>query len=87
MVQKYRPEAIIGVGCMYEVRDGLDIMHSHRIPAIGVMLERSGCVNTQLEWDRLFAVMHAIDMPGDTCHDRLGYPAFDESGNFRQPSK
>lgn len=87
MVQKYKPEGIIGVGCMYEVRDGLDIMHSHRIPAIGVMLERSGCVNTQLDWDRLFAAMHAIDMPGDTCHDRLGYAASDESGNFRQPSK
>jgi hypothetical protein len=87
MMQKYKPEAIIGVGCMYEVRDGQDMMHRHRIPAIGVMLDRSGCVNTQLDWDRLFAAMNAIDMPEDSCLDRLGYPANDEPGNFRQPSK
>jgi hypothetical protein len=63
MIQKYRPEAIIGVGCMCEVRDGLDMMHRYHIPAIGVMLERSGCVNTQLDWGRLYDVMNANDKP------------------------
>jgi hypothetical protein len=63
MIQKYRPEAIIGVGCMCEVRDGLDMMHRYHIPAIGVMLERSGCVNTQLDWGRLYDVMNATDKP------------------------
>ncbi len=87
MMQKYKPEAIIGVGCIYEVRDGQDMMHGHRIPAIGVMLNRSGCVNTQLDWDRLYAAMHTIDMPEGSGLDRLGYAATDESGNFRQPSK
>lgn len=61
MMQKYRPAAIIGVGCMCEVRDGLDMMHRYKIPAIGVMLDRSGCVNTQVDWDKLFEVMKAID--------------------------
>jgi hypothetical protein len=61
MIKKYRPEAIIGVGCMCEVRDGLDMMHRYHIPAIGVMLEKSGCVNTQLDWDRLYNVMNATD--------------------------
>ena len=83
MVQKYRPEAIIGVGCMYEVRDGQDMMHRHRIPAIGVMLDRSGCVNTRLEWDRLFVAMRSIDMP----EDRPGYGTTDDPGNLGQPSK
>jgi hypothetical protein len=63
MIQKYRPEAIIGVGCMCEVRDGLDMMHRYHIPAIGVMLDRSGCVNTQLDWNRLYEVMNASDKP------------------------
>ncbi len=83
MVQKYRPEAIIGVGCMYEIRDGQDMMHRHQIPAIGVMLDRSGCVNTQLDWDRLFVAMHAIDMP----ENRPGYGTTDDTSNFSQPSK
>jgi hypothetical protein len=71
MMQKYRPAAIIGVGCMCEVRDGLDMMHRYKIPAIGVMLDRSGCVNTQLDWDKLFEVMKAIDQsptPGGEKH-------------------
>jgi hypothetical protein len=63
MIKKYHPEAIIGVGCMCEVRDGLDMMHRYKIPAIGVMLDRSGCVNTQLDWDRLYDVMNATDKP------------------------
>jgi hypothetical protein len=63
MIQKYRPEAIIGVGCMCEVRDGLDMMHRYHISAIGVMLDRSGCVSTQLDWDRLYEVMNATDKP------------------------
>ncbi len=63
MCKKYRPEAIIGVGCIYEVRDGLDMMHRRKIPAIGVMLDRSGCVGTQVDWGRLSEVMNAIDRP------------------------
>ena len=72
MIQKYRPSAIIGVGCMYEVRDGLDMMQRYRIPAIGVLLDRSGCVSTQLDWDRLFTVMNAIDKPRAQGNEKLG---------------
>lgn len=64
MIKKYRPNAIIGVGCTCEVRDGLDIMHRHHIPAIGVILGRTGCINTQLDWDKLFEVMRATDGNG-----------------------
>jgi hypothetical protein len=75
MIQKYRPEAIIGVGCMCEVRDGLDMMHRYHIPAIGVMLDRSGCVSTQLDWDKLFEVMNAIDKPYTTDSEIVGSDA------------
>ncbi|AFD00791.1 hypothetical protein Mtc_2052 [Methanocella conradii HZ254] len=61
MVRKYHPKAIIGVGCLIEVKDGLDLMHKSKIPAIGVVLERSGCVNTILDWDRFFEVMEAYE--------------------------
>jgi hypothetical protein len=61
MIRKYRPEAVIGVGCLYELRNGLNMMRNHQIPAIGVMLDRSGCVSTQVDWNRLFAVMTATE--------------------------
>jgi hypothetical protein len=72
MMKKYRPDAIIGVGCICEVRDGLAMMHRNRIPAMGVMLDRSGCVNTVLDWEKLFQVMNATDRPGPSCGEKIG---------------
>ncbi len=40
IIKKYRPEAIIGVGCQLEIKEGLDLCHSHDIPARGVPLSR-----------------------------------------------
>jgi len=61
MIRKYHPKAVIGVGCNIEVKDGLDLMNKHKIPAIGVVLDKSGCVSTILDWDRLFEVMEAYE--------------------------
>jgi hypothetical protein len=63
MMRKYEPQAIIGVGCLCEVREGLDMMHKYRIPAMGVILDRSGCVSTSVNWDTLFTIMGLGDTP------------------------
>jgi hypothetical protein len=57
IIKAHKPKAIIGVGCQLEIKDGLDLCHSHDIPAIGVPLSRGGCVSTILEWDKLYDVM------------------------------
>ena len=54
IIKKYRPEAIIGVGCQLEIKEGLDLCHSHDIPAIGIPLSRAGCVSTTLDWEKLY---------------------------------
>ena len=54
IIKKYRPEAIIGVGCQLEIKEGLDLCHSHDIPAIGIPLSRAGCVSTTLDWKKLY---------------------------------
>jgi uncharacterized protein len=54
IIKKYRPEAIIGVGCQLEIKEGLDLCHSHDIPAIGIPLSRAGCVSTTLDWGKLY---------------------------------
>jgi len=38
MIKKYRPRAIVGVGCPMEIKEGLDLCHRHGIPARGVPL-------------------------------------------------
>ena len=61
MIRQYQPEAIIGVGCLCEVREGLDMMHRHKIPAMGVILDQSGCVSTSLNWAKLYEIMQLSD--------------------------
>lgn len=54
IIKKYRPGAIVGVGCHMEIKEGLDLCHSHGIPARGVPLSKSGCVATTLDWDEFY---------------------------------
>jgi hypothetical protein len=54
IIRKYRPEAIVGVGCQMEIKEGLDMCHSCDIPAIGVPLSQAGCVSTVLDWEKLY---------------------------------
>lgn len=61
IIKKYRPKAIIGVGCQMEIKEGLDLCHSHDIPALGVPLSQAGCVSTTMDWDQLY----------DTLSDRI----------------
>jgi len=49
MVKKYRPKAILGVGCSMEVKEGTSKMASYGLPVQGVLLERDGCVDTRVE--------------------------------------
>lgn len=61
MMKKYHPKGIIGVGCLYEVKDGLDMMHKYKIPSVGVVLDKAGCVETCLNWKKLYDIMQAYD--------------------------
>ena len=53
MVQKYKPEAMIGVGCIIEVKDGLEMCDRQGIPAIGIVTLKDGCVETLVDWDEV----------------------------------
>ena len=59
MIRKYHPEAIVGVGCLCEVKEGLDLMHKYKIVSIGAVLDRSGCVSTALNWKKLYEIIRA----------------------------
>jgi hypothetical protein len=54
IIKKYRPQAIVGVGCPMEIKEGLDLCHSHAIPAQGVPLSKTGCVATTLDWEQFY---------------------------------
>jgi len=48
MVKKHKPQAILGIGCHMEVKEGSEEVASYGIPVQGVILERDGCVNTRI---------------------------------------
>ena len=53
MIKKYRPGAIIGVGCIIEVKDGLEMCDREGIAAIGVITQKDGCVETIVDWNEV----------------------------------
>lgn len=57
IIKKYKPSAIVGVGCQMEIKEGLVLCHSHDIPAIGVPLTQAGCVSTTLDWSEFYDIV------------------------------
>lgn len=53
MMKKYRPEAIIGVGCLMEIKEGLDLCDRAGVVGMGVVTLKDGCVETLLDWHEL----------------------------------
>lgn len=57
MVKKYHPKAIIGVGCLGEVKEGLEMSDKLGLVSMGVVTLKEGCVETLVEWDDVFEII------------------------------
>ena len=53
LVKKYRPQAMIGVGCLMEVKEGLEFGRKISMTTIGVVTTTDGCVETTMDYDML----------------------------------
>ncbi|MCE5296780.1 MAG: DUF116 domain-containing protein [Euryarchaeota archaeon] len=56
MVKKYLPRAIIGVGCLREIKDGLDFADKIGVVVMGVVNKTDGCIETLADWPELMSV-------------------------------
>jgi len=54
IIKKYQPKAIVGVGCPMEIKEGLDLCHRYKLPAVGIALSKAGCVATKLDWEQFY---------------------------------
>jgi hypothetical protein len=62
MVKKYHPKAIIGVGCLAEVKEGIDMADKIGLVAMGVVTVKEGCVETLVNWTDIYDIaMLGID--------------------------
>ena len=50
MFKKYHPQAIIGIGCLMEVKEGLEMCDKASVIGMGVVTMRDGCVETAVNW-------------------------------------
>jgi len=56
MVKKYHPKAIIGVGCLSEVKEGIDMADKMGLVVMGVVTLKEGCVETIVNWSDIIEV-------------------------------
>ncbi len=53
MVKKYKPKAMIGVGCITEVKEGLELGRRISMTRLGVVTLKDGCVETTMDYEEL----------------------------------
>jgi hypothetical protein len=56
MVKKYHPKAIVGVGCLTEVKEGIDMADKIGLISMGVVTIKEGCVETLVNWQDIYDV-------------------------------
>lgn len=54
LVRKHKPLAVLGVGCMTEIKAGLEMCQKLNLYGVGIVLDRAGCVSTILNWDDFY---------------------------------
>jgi hypothetical protein len=82
MVKKYHPRAIIGVGCLSEVKEGMDMSDKLGLVALGVVTLKEGCVETAVNWEDVFGVaLIGID-PATIPEDVRNSPWFHTIDHF-----
>lgn len=72
IIKKYRPGAIVGVGCHMEIKEGLDLCQRHAIPARGVPLSKAGCVATTLDWEQFYEAITEKGSPQEESAESRG---------------
>lgn len=56
MIKRYHPKAIIGVGCLLEVKEGIEMSSQIDIVAMGVVNTSDGCVETTADWTQIYRI-------------------------------
>lgn len=54
LVRKHKPNAILGVGCITEIKAGLEMCEKLDLYGVGLTLNKAGCVSTVLNWDNFY---------------------------------
>jgi hypothetical protein len=56
MVKRYRPKAIIGIGCLIEIKEGTEMAGQLNLISMGIVTSRDGCVETAVNWEEVYEI-------------------------------
>jgi len=70
MVKKYHPRAILGIGCLSEVKEGIDMADKMGLVVMGVVTLKEGCVETLVSWPDVYEVA-VLGVPPESIPDDL----------------
>ena len=56
LVKEHRPKAIVGIGCLMEVKEGNSTAERYGLISMCVVTTKDGCVETTVNWDQVFEV-------------------------------
>lgn len=68
IILKYAPKAIVGVGCTSEIKSGMEFCHRFGVPAMGMVLDKDGCISTTLDWDVFYDTLDMSDVAIKSSH-------------------
>ena len=57
LIKKYKPEAVLGVGCHMEIKEGTELVARYGLPVQAVPLTKDGCFKTEADFDEIRRVM------------------------------
>ncbi len=61
IVKNARPRAVFGIACFDDAKLGVQKVGAYGIPTQAVLLSKAGCVNTEVEIDKVLATMDLPD--------------------------
>lgn len=70
MVKKYRPRAIIGIGCLSEVKEGIEMADKMGLVVMGIVTLKEGCVETLANWPDIYEVA-VLGVPPESVPEDL----------------
>ena len=73
MIKRYKPKGLIGVGCLLEVKEGLDMSSQIDIIAMGVVNTSDGCVETEADWEQIYRIALLGVNPSDIPEELKKY--------------
>lgn len=56
LLKRFHPKAMIGVGCLMEIKQFQELARKIDMTAMGVVMKSDGCVETTVAWEDVFAV-------------------------------